>query len=137
MQREMKDRRDFSDVDVGKIACLEYEKHDWLPSSEDFEYGEEREIVLRNKSSGELERIRYVLSGGVKSMRRPGYCWFWGDVVSDDYNCCLVFNFDLNGECDKIMISFCGKSPNCEQFRNFVENTKYPAEFTAKDPLHR
>ena len=137
MQSKVRKRKSFLDVDLGKTAYLEYEKYDWLPSSEDFEYGEERSIVLRNKSSGELEQIDYVLSGGVRSATRPGYCWFWGDVISDDYNCCLVFNYDSTGKCDKVTISFCGKSPDCGQFKEITKGTWYPAGFTAKDPFNR
>ena len=136
MQEKIIERRSFTDVDVGRVAYIEYEKYNWLPNSEDFEYGKEHTIVLRNKLSGKLEQMKYVLSGGVPSLSRPGYCWFWGDVISDDYSCCLVFNFDLNGECNKITVSFCGKSPSFEQFEEIVEDTKYPAEFTARFPLY-
>ena len=129
----IKERKDFSDINVETTAYIPYSIHKEIPKETDYEYGKECEIVLRNEINGDLERIHYKMIGAVPRMIRKGYHWFWGKVEADDHNCCIAFNFDIEGKCTHINASFCGTSPSVEEFRRLTRDDKYPAAFTRKD----
>lgn len=126
------ERRCFSSEEIKK-PYLRYFPFEEIPSNKDFEYGQERSIILRNEG-GELERIKYRLSGAVP-LSAGGYHWVFGDVLSTNYHACLVFNFKQDGTLDKITLSFCGRSPDFEEFKEITDQIRYPAEFTAFDPF--
>lgn len=129
----IRERRSFKDIDILKTAYIEYEFADEVLTHEDFHYGEERTIVLRNKETNELERITFRFSGSVMNPDGVHYQWFFGDIVSDDYNSCLVFDFDSNGDCTGISATFCGKSITDEKYDEITKNNHYPAQFTKYD----
>lgn len=131
MQKEIKLRRDFEDVDITKTAYLTYELFDEVPDYTDFKFGECRTIVLRNAETGQLERIEYKLSGGITHHQKPkAYVSYWGDMLTYDYHCCLVFNFNNDGDCTEITASFCAPSMSHERFEEISKDISYPAEIT-------
>ena len=126
-------RDNFDDIDVINTAYISYLPFKEVPDCRDYKHGERRTIVLRNKTTGALERINYVLSGGVPSMTREGcYLWYWGDIEAEGARCCLCFNYASNGKLTHIQASFCGKSPTQEEFKEATKNDSYPAAFTSK-----
>lgn len=129
----MIERKGFADVDIYKKAYLVYSAYKDIPN--DFRYGERRSIILRNEETGQLEKINYRLSGAFKSHHPDEYAWIFGQVESNDYPGCLVFNFNEDGSVGKITISFCGKSPDAVEFKEMTKGIKYPAEVTAIDPF--
>ena len=130
----VKERKSFADVDIFNKAYLVYSADTDIPNK-DFRYGERRTIVLRNVETGQLEKINYRLSGALKSHHPDEYAFIFGQVESDDYPGCLVFNFNEDGSLGKITLSFCGKSPNVVEFTEMTKGIKYPAEVTAIDPF--
>lgn len=74
----IKTRKNFDDIDVINTPYIDYLPYLEIPDCKDYKHGERRTIVLRNKMTGELERINYVLVGSVPSMTRKGYnLWYW------------------------------------------------------------
>lgn len=125
-------RRDFSDIDVVNTPYILYEKYDELPSYRDYKYGERRSIVLRNVSTGKLEKITYTLCGGVPQLiDTKSYIRYWGEIEAQGAYCCLCFNFDHEGNCYKIHASFCGRSPSPEEFMEKTKNCTYGAASTS------
>lgn len=125
-------RNNFDDIDVINTAYISYLPYEEVPDCKDYRYGGRRTIVLRNKTTGDLERINYVLSGGVPSMTRKGcYLWYWGDIEAEGAHCCLCFNYDSDGKLTHIQASFCGKSPTPEEFEEKTKECSYPAAFTS------
>ena len=57
------ERKSFEDIDVNKYHYIEYETYKEVPANSDFSYGKESSIVLRNKMTGQLERIQFVFCG--------------------------------------------------------------------------
>ena len=133
----IKIRDNFDDIDVINTPYIEYLPYLDIPDCKDYKYGERRSIVLRNKKTGELERINYVLDGCVPSLTRKGYnLWYWGDIEAEGAHCCLCFNFDVNdsnARCTRIHASFCGRSPNLKEFKELTKDSRCPASFTAND----
>ena len=123
-------RSDFHDIPM-EVAFITYEAYDRVPSCEDYIYGKIDSITLRNKTTGELERIKYELIGAIPFVYRSGYQSFWGKIESKDRYCCLVFNFTLSGTLEKITASFCGKSPTDSEFQKINKKVKYAAQVTA------
>ena len=123
------DRDNYDDIDVINTAYITYVPYREIPSYSDCKYGEQRTIVLRNKETGQLERINYTYCGCVLSITRKGcYLWFWGDVEAKGAHTCLVFNFDTNDNCYLITISFCGKSLPIDEFIRRNKDSKYGAD---------
>lgn len=133
---DVKERKSFADVDIGKKAYLTYYPFDEVPNNRIFNYGEVREIVLQNEN-GKLEKIKYKLSGAFRPDKHSGYSWIFGQVESIDYQGCLVFNYHDDGSISKITLSFCGASPSTIEFKAMTKSIKYPAEMTAIDPFSR
>lgn len=133
----IKTRKNFDDIDVINTPYIDYLPYLEIPDCKDYKYGERRTIVLRNKMTGELERINYVLVGSVPSMTRKGYnLWYWGDIEADGAHCCLCFNFninDKNAKCTHIHASFWGRSPSPKEFEEIETEGNYAAAFTAND----
>ena len=132
MREIIRERRSFSDVDLDGTAYIPYEPYLEIPKCTDYSDGKKSKIILRNKSTGVLEEISYKMSGGVPFDSRPGYYWFWGDVESEDVNCCLVFYFKIDGALDKISLSFCGKYPTSEELKKMNSGIRYAAEFSTR-----
>ena len=132
MNEEIMARTDFSDIDVEQTAYLTYEPYKEVPGSEDYVYGEERTIVLRNTATGMLEKIEYVLCGGIPWMTRAGYQQYWGEIKSlDGITCYLTFTFKSSGELEEITASFAGKSPSESEFAKMNELVGCAAQITA------
>ena len=125
-------RDSFSDVPM-ETAYITYEPCELsiVPSCGDYVYGKKGSIILRNSSTGELEKIHYRLMGAMPFITRPGYQSFWGEIQPEECNCCLNFDFDLNGELEKITASFCGKSPSSSELDIINEKISYGAQVTA------
>ena len=132
MCETVKERRNFSDVDLDKTAYILYEPYLEIPKCTDYSMGKKSKIILRNKSTGCLEEISYKMCGGVPFNSRPGYHWYWGDVDSNDANCCLVFQYETDGALDSISISFCGKYPTSEESEKMRKGIRYAAEFSTR-----
>lgn len=132
MCEQIKKRDSFADVDVENMAYIPYEPHLEVPRCTDYEYGVKREMVFRNTLTGKLERITYRFSGAVPSQSRPGYQWYWGDIISKDYHCCLVFYFFRDGSFKEVAASFCGDSLSAKEFQKISKGARYPAEVTAR-----
>lgn len=132
MNEEIMARTNFSDIDVEQTAYLTYKPYKEVPGSEEFVYGEERTIVLRNTATGMLEKIDYVLCGGIPWMTHAGYQEFWGEIKSvDSIPCYLTFTFKSSGELEKITASFAGKSPSDSEFAKMNKLVSCAAQITA------
>ena len=134
---KIKLRDNFEDIDITNTAYMDYLPYKEVPDCRDYKHGERRTIVLRNKTTGDLERINYILSGCVPSMTREGYnLWYWGDIEARGPYCCLCFNFgsnDENTKCTAIHASFCGRSASPKEFKELTKDDSYPAAFTSND----
>ena len=88
----------MEDYNPSKVSHIEYLPYKEVPSSTEFNAGEKKEIVLRNKDTGKLEKISFVLSGAVPSYRADGqYLWYWGRVTPE-CGVDLCFFFDRKDE---------------------------------------
>lgn len=124
-------RKDFKDIDVNKVSRILYEPYlDNIPKATDYKRGEERTIVLKNLSSGELEQIRYRLTGAVPFSDKPGFYWYYGEVNAEDYKSVLAFYFNGDGSLRSISVSFCGGDPTDLDFSQTNRSIRYAAEFT-------
>ena len=123
-------RSDFHEIPM-EVAYISYEAYNRVPSCEDYVYGRNDRITLRNKTTGELERITYKLIGAIPFIYRSGYQSFWGKIRSRDRYCCLVFNFTLDGTLDTITASFCSERPTVSEFKQMNEKITYAARITA------
>lgn len=122
-------RNSFHDIPKDQ-PYITYIPYDRVPSCEDYVYGKQDSIILKNKDTNELEQIDYRLIGAIPFIYRFGYQSFWGEIDADDRYCCLVFNYTLDGSLDKITASFCGKSPTASRFDEMNEKITYAAEIT-------
>ena len=132
MCEQIKKRNSFKDIDIERVSYIPYEPYLEIPSRMDYEYGVKRSIVLRNMRTRELEEITYRFSGAVTLNAQNDYWWYWGDVDSKDYHCCLVFYFSAGGGLKEVAILFCGDSLTTEEFRRISKGSRYPAEVTAR-----
>lgn len=126
----MRERKTFSEYDPTKVAYVEYEVYKQAPLCTDFKFGEHREIVLRNKDSRELEKIKYVLSGGL-SVDGSGrnYMRYWGRI-SPECGMNLVFNFGIDGDIENIAAVYAAPE-DYEKSRMATAMSRCPAEATA------
>lgn len=132
MCENIKERKDFSDIDVSKTHYIPYEPYNEVPRCTDFKYGKKNSIVLRNKLTGELEKIKYEFVGSVPFDDQPGCYWYWGQIDAGGPNCCLLFTFEADGSLRSVSASFCTKNPSSEAFRKMNEGIKYPAQITSR-----
>lgn len=133
MSEKILDRNDFADIDIDNVAYIPYEIYQEIPTCFDYRYGKEQEMVLRNKITGNLERIKYRMVGAVPFSTRTGYHWYWGKIKSRDHNCCLAFYFKPSGKLNKITASFCGESLNSFEFNRRNRLIAYAAQITSFD----
>ena len=132
MQEKILYRKDFSDIDVINKAYLTYELYKEIPKPEDYVYGKEKTIILRNKDTGKIEKIDYVLCGAMPFITRTGYMEYWGKIKSTDNNICyLNFSFNDNGKIEKITANFAGEPPSSSEFTNINDMISYGAQITA------
>ena len=143
-QEPIKLRQDFSDIDVAKTACLEYE----LSTPLDFATFAEntyQTVVLRNKTTKNLERLTFKINGGNKTDDQLRWREVWGEILTDDMDknyCCLCFYFDPTGQkLERIAASFCAPYLTGNKRATLSKVIKkhfnrYPAEFTALDLRH-
>ena len=132
MNEEIMARTNFSDIDVEKTAYLTYKPYKEVPGSEDFVYGEEQTIVLRNIATGMLEKIDYVLCGGIPWMTHAGYQQYWGEIKTlDGITCYLTFTYKSCGELETITASFAGRPPSDSEFTKINKMIRYAAQVTA------
>ena len=113
MQEQIKLRNNFRDIDIAKVAYIDYEIYEEVPDFSTFTYGSQHTIVLRNKKTRELERINYTISGSNGDMF-PESKRIWGDVEAEDSataHCCLCFYLtpDQKGVED-VAASFCAQA---------------------------
>ena len=132
---QIKERKDFSDINVEEIHVIPYDIYEERPRCTDFKYGENRSIILRNKMSGELEKINFKFIGSMPFDDSPGCYWYWGQIEADGPNCCLTFYFEADGSLRSVSASFCAKSPSHESFKRMNEKVSYPAEIMKMGPL--
>jgi len=125
------ERKSFENIDVKKHHFIEYETYEEVPSNSDYSYGKESSIVLRNKMTGQLERIQFVFCGASPTSYEGLYIWYWGHIKADGPNGYLVFDFDSGGKLKKISVSFAAKNPSSEEFRKMNEGIEYPAQITS------
>ena len=136
MKEEVMYRHDFSDIKISDVPYLKYEPYNEVPGCEDFVYGTEKSIVLRNIDTGKLERLDYVLCGAIPAIYRLGYQEYWGEIkVDDGITCYLAFCYDVNGNLEKIHASFAGKSPSDEEFQKANEKITYAAQISTMEPF--
>lgn len=104
--------------------------YEYTPRPTDFVKGKEQEKVFRNTVTGGLESIKYNLCGGVPYDNRPGYFWFWGNVIADGYNCYLAFYFDGKGDVNKIAVTFASPNPSSDFAEKRNKEISYGAQFS-------
>lgn len=122
-------RDNYDDIDVINTAYITYVPYREIPDYSDYKDDEKRTIVLRNKETGQLERINYTYCGYVPSMTREGcYLSFWGDVEAEGAHACLVFNFDNHDNCYLITLSFCGGTYPFDKLNEMNKDSKYGAD---------
>lgn len=132
MQEIIMHRTDFSDIDVEQTTYLTYEPYKEIPGPDEYVYGKEKTIILRNTATGMLEKIDYVLCGAMPFITRPGYQDYWGEIKStDDNTCYLDFSFKCDGKLEKITASFAGKPPSSSELDEINEMISYGAQVTA------
>ena len=132
MQEEILNRIDFSDVDMEQTAYLTYEPYKEIPGPDEYVYGKEKTIILRNIATGMLEKIDYVLCGAVPFITRTDYQDYWGEFKSTDDNICyLTFSFKSDGVLEKISASFAGKPPSSSELDDINDMISYGAQVTA------
>ena len=120
------------DIDFNKEHYIGYEVYDVTPKNTDFKYGKDGSIVLRNKKTKQLERIKYEFCGSVPFDDEPGCYWYWGHIKAEGYNCYLVFGFNADGSLKSISASFAAKNPSSEEFHKMNEGIEYPAQITSR-----
>ena len=130
MRKNLKIRNNFADIDIDRVSRILYEPYREAPRCTDYIKDGKREIVLRNTLTGELEQISYRLSGAVPFSCRPGYYWYWGEMETEDYHCCLAFYFNGDGSLRSISASLCGDSIKSEKFAEANRQIRYAAEIT-------
>ena len=124
-------RQNFDDINMASTPHILYDIDGKKPSGKDFIYGAIRTIVLRNRSTGHLERIKFKLSGAVSYPGDQHYCWYWGKICQ---NAVLVFNFKPDGLFDQAAVIFCGEAAKGNDLREILNtHSTFPAEFTATD----
>ena len=116
MCENIKERRDFSDVDVAKNHYIPYEPYKKIPRCTDFKYGKKNSIILRNMLTGQLEKMDYEYVGSVPFDTKPGCYWYWGKIDAEGPNCCLAFYFKADGELESVSASFCAENPSHEEY---------------------
>ena len=123
-------RESFEDI-PSEVAYVQYVPYKTVPTCEDYVYGKKGSIILRNVHTGELEQINYRLVGAMPFITRSGYQSFWGEIQPKECNCCLAFDFALDGRLQSITASFCGKSPSSSELDKMNEKITYGAQITA------
>lgn len=123
-------RDSFSEIPE-ETAYINYAPYNRIPSCEDYVYGKEESIILRNATTGELEQITYRLTSAMPFITRTGYQSYWGEIQPENCRCCLVFNFALDGRLESVTASFCGKSPSVSELDQMNEKITYGAQITA------
>ena len=135
MCEHIKERKDYSDIDVSKHHIVPYEPYKVVPRCTDFKYGKKDSIVLRNMLDGQLEKINYEFVGSVPFDNSPGCYWYWGKIDADGPNCCLAFYFKANGELKSVSASFCAPNPSHEEFLEMIEGLDYPDQIMTRGAL--
>lgn len=107
---DIKVRENYDEYDPIKKPYIEYEIVDQIPENTDFVSKENRTIILKNKETGELEKLNYCMIGGVPDMIHKGYLWYYGQIVPE-CGMDLVFNFDYYGRIKSIVATFCAPTP--------------------------
>ncbi|MBR3252844.1 hypothetical protein IKF84_02120 [Candidatus Saccharibacteria bacterium] len=130
MRKNIKIRKNFADIDINRVSRILYEPYQEVPRCTDYVKDGKRKIILRNILTNELEQINYQLSGAVPFSRKPGYYWYWGEMETEDYHCCLTFYFNGDGSLRSISASLCGNSITSEEFAEANKRIKYAAEIT-------
>ena len=127
---KVKKRESFAEYDPTKVPNVEYLVFKEIPKCDDFEADKEKEIILRNKETGKLERISYVLEGSVPLYGTNRYLWYWGRIIPEcGMNIC--FTFKMNGELSSIFAIYSAPSLSIEEYnRRFSSTTA--SEATAK-----
>lgn len=100
----IKKRIDFKEYDPVKVSHVEYEPYEEIPKSTDFVAGEKRKMIVRNKETGGLEEIEYILHGAIPLpdfYSDVKYMEYWGRIIPE---CGMEFDFsfDLHGKLKKI-----------------------------------
>lgn len=122
-------RQDFNEVDMGVTPYIFYDVDDVTPSSEDFIYGETRTIVLRNRDTGHLERIKFKLLGIANYPGSLNAYWYWGKICQ---HAILAFNFRPDGTYEQAVVIFCGDDVGVDELEKILNTySAFPAEFTA------
>ena len=111
----IKNRVSFEEYDPEKVANVPYLIYKEAPLYNIFKYGEEKTIVLRNKQTGKLERIKYKLYGGVPLPGTNQYLWYWGRVIPE-CGMDLVFYFNLDGEITDVKAIYSARSMDPEEY---------------------
>lgn len=107
MEEEIRYRQDFEDTDIENTPYIIYEPYKEIPYSEDYFYGRENSILLKNKDTDKLERIDYILCGAIPFRNRTGYRQYWGEIqLKDNTLSYITFYFDKDGKLDEILVSF-------------------------------
>ena len=138
MCEHIKERKDFTDIDIERHAFIPYEPYQKVPLCTDYKYGKKDQIVLRNKLTGQLERISYQHIGAVPFANKPGQYWYWGQIEATDSskrNACLAIYFNGEGSLRSISASFCAPSPSLKKWHRMNSDVKYAAQITAKGTL--
>ena len=99
-------------------------------------YGSGREITLKNKATGELERMILKSIVGYGESPVTTFKWIWWLVsTDDDYGTALIFDY-LEGRLTDVIASTTPKSLPVEAMKERVERVSYAAAATAFDVFH-
>lgn len=117
----IKNRISFEEYNPEKVANVAYLIYKDAPLCNDFEPGAEKTIVLRNKQTGKLERIKYKLSGSVSLTGTDRYLWYWGRVIPE-CGMDLVFYFNLKGEIEDVKAIYSAPSLDIKEYNRIYSN---------------